>query len=176
MKTPAAPTSFSSASVRSGCAAISAAKVCRCGSSMPRRPCRWTRGATSPVSRRRCFSSRTHARAARRGHPDSTSPRPIGLASTSRTEAVGRPRRVRARRPPAPKRGSGSPPPRLAASHVPPSCPSQPQCSRGSAGRGGRSRRRRRRLRHRCRRRGYWSRRRGAPRRTRPPGSSRRGS
>ena len=52
--------SFSSASVRSGCAAISAAKVCRCGSSMQRRPCRWTRGATSPVSRRRCFSSRTH--------------------------------------------------------------------------------------------------------------------
>ena len=36
------------------------AKVCRCGSSMQRRPCRWTRGATSPVSRRRCFSSRTH--------------------------------------------------------------------------------------------------------------------
>ena len=27
---------------------------------MPRRPWRWTRGATSPVSRRRCFSSRTH--------------------------------------------------------------------------------------------------------------------
>ena len=27
---------------------------------MPRRPCRWTRGATSPVSRRRCFKSRTH--------------------------------------------------------------------------------------------------------------------
>ena len=49
--------SFRSARVRSGCAAISAAKVWRCGSSMPRRPCRWTRGATSPVSRRRCFSS-----------------------------------------------------------------------------------------------------------------------
>ena len=31
-----------------------------CGSSMQRRPCRWTRVATSPVSRRRCFSSRTH--------------------------------------------------------------------------------------------------------------------
>ena len=52
--------SFSSASVRSGCAAIRSAKVCRGGSSMPRRPCRWTRGATSPVSRRRCFKSRTH--------------------------------------------------------------------------------------------------------------------
>ena len=43
-----------------GCAAISAAKVCRGGASMQRRPCRWTRGATSPVSRRRCFKSRTH--------------------------------------------------------------------------------------------------------------------
>ena len=52
--------SCSSTSVRSGCSAINAAKVCRCGSSMGRRPCRWTRGATSPVSRRRCFNSRTH--------------------------------------------------------------------------------------------------------------------
>ena len=41
--------SFSSAKVRSGCSAISAARVCRCGSNIRRRPCRWTRGATSPV-------------------------------------------------------------------------------------------------------------------------------
>ena len=48
--------------VRSGCSAISAARVCRCGSNIRRRPCRWTRGATSPVSRRRSAAPTTRSR------------------------------------------------------------------------------------------------------------------
>ena len=50
---------FSSARVRSGCSRISAASVCSWGASTGRRPYRCWRGATSPVSRRRCLSRRT---------------------------------------------------------------------------------------------------------------------
>ena len=49
----------SSARVRSGCSWISAASVCNWGASTGCRPYRCWRGATSPVSRRRCLSRRT---------------------------------------------------------------------------------------------------------------------
>ena len=101
--------SFRSASVRSGCAAISAAKVWSCGSSMPRRPCRWTRGAPSPVSRRRCFSSRTHDPLTRYCAATSASFIPASLSRSARSRRsieearIGPPASVRAEVPRPPQ-------------------------------------------------------------------------
>ena len=77
--------SFTDPKVRSGCSAISAARVCRCGSNIRRRPCRWTRGATSPVSRRRCFSSRTHDPLTRYFTATSAAFIPASLSSRARS-------------------------------------------------------------------------------------------
>ena len=101
--------SFSLASVRSGCAAIRSAKVCRCGSSMQRRPCRWTRGATSPVSRRRCFNNRTHDPLTRYFAATSATVIPASLSRSARSRRsigearIGPPASVRAEVPRPPQ-------------------------------------------------------------------------